>query len=165
MIHEEKNGFLKCKVDNDNKFNVVIQNSFNLESKDTTEKIFKCAELFHSNNYPIIIIETKNGGGNPNLSLLMIQLFQMREVERTYTAYRISDFAKHFYQKDKFNYVNPETCGIIKAFEEFEEEKDHYDNDGLNVEHNRTKPFIELWVYHKEKLWIISEKNLLIPQI
>ena len=144
VIHEEKNGFLKCKVDNDNKFNVVIQNSFNLESKDTTEKIFKCAELFHSNNYPIIIIETKNGGGNPNLSLLMIQLFQMREVERTYTAYRISDFAKHFYQKDKFNYVNPETCGIIKAFEEFEEEKDHYDNDGLNVEHNRTKPFIEL---------------------
>ena len=144
VVHEDEYGFLKCKVDNENEFNVVVQNSFNLESRDTTEKIFKCAELFHSNNYPIVIIETKNGGGDPNLSLLMIQLFQLREVERTYTAYRISDYAKYYYQRDRYNYVNPETCGIIKAFEDFEEQVDHYDNDGLDVQHNRSNPFIEL---------------------
>ena len=144
VIHDENGAYLKCKVDNDNKANVVVQNSFSLEYGDTTEKIFKCAELFHKNNYPIIIIETKNGGGDPNLSLLMIQLFQIREVERTYSAYRVSDYAKEFYKRDSMPYVDPETCSIYKVFEDLGEETDYYDNDGITVEHKRTRPFIEL---------------------
>ena len=71
---EEK--YFKCKVDNNNKINVFIQNSFDLEYNSASVQIFKCAKLFHSNDYPILIIETKNGGGDPKLSLLIIQLFQ-----------------------------------------------------------------------------------------
>ena len=140
---EEK--YFKCKVDNNNKINVFIQNSFDLEYNSASVQIFKCAKLFHSNDYPILIIETKNGGGDPKLSLLIIQLFQIREVERTYTSYRLSDFSKKFYQKYKISYVNPETCSTINAFKELEEQIDYYNYDGLNIEHKRTKPIIELF--------------------
>ena len=74
----------------------------------------------------------------------MIQLFQMREVERTYSAYRISDYAKQYFKNYRMSYVDPDTCSNIIAFEDLQEETDYYNNDGLNVEHKRSKPFIEL---------------------
>ena len=44
------------------KFNVLVQNSFHLDLDKTTSIIFDCARLFYSNNYPLVIIESKNGG-------------------------------------------------------------------------------------------------------
>ena len=75
----------------------------------------------------------------------MIQFFQIREVERTYTSYRLSDFSKQHYQNKRISVVNPDTSSTIRAFEELDEQIDHYNYDGLNIEHKRSKPFIELF--------------------
>ena len=139
------NNFFKCRVDEINKVNVLIQNSFSVNGGKYGEakiKIIQCAKLFHSNSYPIIIIESKNNGGNPNLALLMIQLFQMRAVERQYESLRLSDTAKKFYKGKTFSYLNPKTCNYIRSYEDFEEEIDNYNYNGLNIEHKRTKPFL-----------------------
>ena len=140
----ENNNYLKCKSDETNQVNVFAQNSFDFNFEAASEKIFDCAKLFHTNNYPIIIIESKIGGGNPKLAYLMIQLFQMREVEMSYSSIRFSDYAKNFY-KDLVDYTIPKTCENIILFGDLEEETDHYDYDGLNIEHNRTKPFLEIF--------------------
>ena len=138
----EENNYLKCKSDDKNQVNVFVQNSFDFNMESASEKIFDCAKLFHTNNYPLIIIETKNGGGNVQLAYLMIQLFQIREVEMTYSSIRLSDYAKEYYISPF--YIIPKTCEIAYSFEDLEEETDHYNYDGLNIEHNRTKPFIEI---------------------
>ena len=141
----QKDQYIKCRVDDKNQVNVFVQNSFYLNLKEVSEKIFDCAKLFHSNNYPIIIVETKNGGGYPKIAFLMIQLFQIREVEMSYSSFRLSDYAKQYYRYNPFSYINPKTCENIMSFEELEEETDHYNYDGLNIEHKRSKPFLEIF--------------------
>ena len=91
IYYKEDDYYLKCRVDNKNQVNVFVQNTFNLNYEYAAGKIFQCSELFHSNNYPIIIIEENNGGGDPKLAYLMIQLFQMREVERSYSIVKYAD--------------------------------------------------------------------------
>ena len=146
--YEEDKNFIKCRVDNKNEVNVFVQNTFNLEYEIAAGQIFQCAELFHSNKYPIILIEDTNNGGYPSLSYLMIQLFQMREVERTYSAVRYSDnIVKYFnieneYGKD--NIYDPDTCKTINSFDEFNETIDFYNYSGLNITHKRTNVFVEL---------------------
>lgn len=80
---DDDDNYMKCRVDHEKQVNVFVQNSLSMDDNIIPGKIFKCAELFHSNKYPIIIIEDRNGGGYPTQSYLMIQLFQMRAVERT----------------------------------------------------------------------------------
>ena len=140
--YEEGEKYLKCKVDENNKVNVLLQNSFNYDIDKAIPIIFKCAKLFHNNKYPIIIIESKNEGGNSKLALLMVQLFQIREVERVYSSYRLSDYASKFYNSE-FSYIDPETCDEIKSYHEFKPDTDYYNYDGLNIEHKRSKPFIQ----------------------
>ena len=148
VIYEEDRDYMKCRVDDENKVNVFVQNTFNMDNNIVPGKIFKCAELFHSNNYPIIIIEDRNGGGYPTQSYLMIQLFQMREVERTYSAMRYSDELKKAlnitteYEED--NIYDPTTCKNIYSINDFNEVIDYYNYSGLNISHRRTNVFVEL---------------------
>ena len=107
-----------------------MQNTFSLSYKNAAGHIFQCAKLFHENNYPIIVIETQNGGGDPTLAYLQIQLFQMREVERTYSAIRYSEpnlkniKIEDYYSPD-FIY-DPDTCKTINSFDDFSEVMDFY---------------------------------------
>ena len=105
IIYDNNNKYFKCRVDNVHKANVFVQNSFSVSGgkfREAKVKIIQCAKLFHTNKYPIIIIESKNTGGNPILASLMIQLFQMREVERAYSSIRLSNTASLFYQNRTF---------------------------------------------------------------
>ena len=105
IIYDNNNQYFKCRVDNVHKANVFVQNSFSISGgkfREAKVKIIQCAKLFHTNKYPIIIIESKNTGGNPILASLMIQLFQMREVERAYSSIRLSNTASLFYQNRTF---------------------------------------------------------------
>ena len=49
--------YFKCRVDEKNHVNVFVQNSFSIPPVLVRGKIFDCVKLFHSNKYPIIIIE------------------------------------------------------------------------------------------------------------
>ena len=126
--------------------NVFVQNSFDLNYESSAGLIFKCAELFHSNNYPIIIIENKNEGGDPKLAYLMIQLFQMREVERSYSAIRNPGHSDNFdFNKEyKTKILNPMTCKVINSYEELGQTTDYYNYSGLNITHKRSNVYVEL---------------------
>ena len=59
----------------DEKNEVVIQTTFEVDYYLGIANIIKCSKLFHTNSYPIIIIQSKNNGG-----MIMHQLFQIRTV-------------------------------------------------------------------------------------
>ena len=148
VYYNEEKRYLKCKVDHEKQVNLFVQNTFSLSYKNAAGHIFQCAKLFHENNYPIIVIETQNGGGDPTLAYLQIQLFQMREVERTYSAIRYSEpnlkniKIEDYYSPD-FIY-DPDTCKTINSFDDFNEIIDFYNYSELNIAHKRTNVFVEL---------------------
>ena len=55
-------------VDDENKINVIVQSSFDLNIALTKKILSECFTLFDNNKYPIIIIENLNGGGAPAIS-------------------------------------------------------------------------------------------------
>ena len=61
---ETEEGNLKCRVDEDKKYNVFLQQRFRFNSiENAIEVMINCSELFYSNPYKIIGIENNNGGG------------------------------------------------------------------------------------------------------
>ena len=153
VIYKEFIYYMKCRVDHDKKVNVFVQNSLYMDNEIVYGKIFECAKLFHSNRYPIIIIEDRNAGGFPTQSYLMIQLFQMREVERSYSAMRFSEkFKKYNNLKDLDNEIfDPTTCKKITSIDNFTEVIDYYNYSGLNISHRRTNVFQELYTLSERK--------------
>ena len=135
--------YFKCRVDEKNHVNVFVQNSFYIPPVLVRGKIFDCVKLFHSNKYPIIIIESYNGGGYPYLSLLLIQLFQMRSVERTFSSYGTSNETNQYFNEFYFGLFKPDTCEIIDFFRDLENITDFYDNN-LNISHTKTIPTISI---------------------
>ena len=94
LYEEEQNGinyFLKCRIDKENKANVLVQNTFSLDFKKASEKVLDCIRLFYSNEYPIIIIQDHNDGGNINLLLLMQQILQIRITSRNIESFRLGN--------------------------------------------------------------------------
>jgi len=90
FIYEENNKFIKCRVDLEKQVNVLVQNYFLINKEKATGLALNCAKLFYSNNYPLIIIESKNGGGYNDLFTLMHQIFQLRIVDKTFYSFRTS---------------------------------------------------------------------------
>ena len=134
--------YLKCRVDTINKVNVLVQNSFNMNYLLSIRTILNCAKLFYSNDFPIIIIESKNKGGNPIIAKIMIQVFQILTVERSYNSYRSS--YKNYYEKTQVPLIDPESCKIIDSMQDLIEETDYYKYDDEEIAHKRTKPMQEI---------------------
>ena len=80
-------------------------------------KIIQCAELFLTNNYPVIIIESMNGGGIIQLSIEMHQLLQMRTVDRAYLSYRMTDISKNLNAENQGRSIS-KTCKLINNISE-----------------------------------------------
>ena len=145
-------GELKCRVDEENQVNVVVQTSFSLGYYAGILKIIECAKLFYTNKYPIIIIESKNGGGTAQLYMVMHQLFQMRTVDRTYFSFRMSDLSKEHYKNKYFERTNAKTCKFINGYDDFEEITDNYDYNDLNIEHKKSEAMDILPFYFRNIL-------------
>jgi hypothetical protein len=139
---EEKDLYLKCRVDKENKVNVFAQNSFNMDYLESVRTILNCARLFYSNNFPLIIIESKNSGGNPILAKIMIQVFQILNVERSYNSYRAP--YNMYLQTLPVDLIDPESCKIIHFMRDLPEERDHYTYNEEGITHRRTKPMQEI---------------------
>ena len=131
--------YLKCRIDEENKVNVLVQNSFNFNPYKGIEKSLDCARLFHSNEYPVIIIEDYNRGGDLNILIVLHQALQVRTVDRSYEAFRISNISREYYKKDDWNFVDIETCENYKSFDNMQFTTDYYNYNNKNVEHKRTK--------------------------
>ena len=156
---EDEEGYMKCRVDTENEVNVVLQTSFHFDYYLGILKIFKCAELFHTNDYPIIIIESLNGGGVAQLYMTMHQLFQMRTVDRTYFSFRMTDISRDLDAGQGFDRTDAKTCRRITSFDDFKETTDHYNYNGEDIEHIRSEAMDLLPFYFRNIFRDYREKN------
>ena len=150
FIEDEE--YLKCRVDNDKKVNVLVQNSFSQTYLKSIAYGIKCAKLFYTNDYPLIIIESNNGGGTVQFGMILQQLLQIRTVDKSYFSYRMSNISKNFFKNKRWQSVNISTCENVESYDDFHQITDHYDYNGGNVEHNRSDVFDLLQYYHKNWL-------------
>lgn len=68
---------IKCRVDLENNFNVLYQSSFSPKNFNNYENImYECLSKFYSNDFKIIIIESRNGGGYTELCGPLTQYIQ-----------------------------------------------------------------------------------------
>ena len=132
---------IQCRVDNINKVNVFKQKTFNFIDKEydeALEVINNCTEAFYGNPYPIIGIESNNGGGIIEVSLYFQQFLQVKILQRTHFSTKVSDLMKSELEKNLDDIIELKKCEKFKNFDEMKEIVDDYGN---NIEHHRTKIF------------------------
>ena len=133
---------VKCLVDDEKHVNVLEQGTFMFFEddiyKDAIDTIDKCINEFYSNDYPIVVIENNNGGGQIKVGLYLAQLLQVKVSQRTYFAVKKSDLIKNEFEKDLSDKVNVETCSKYDNFDELGEVIDEY---GSEASLKRTKVF------------------------
>ena len=140
-----KNDNLKCAVDQINKYNVIYQNSFSPEDiSDYQQKMYQCFSVFYSNDYKIIVIEDRNGGGVVKLCTPFTNYLHPKIEKRRYSAMKISNANNEYYFKNNYM-LNPFTCKPFTDEDKFSEgEEDIYSE---KVIHKRTKFYDDLDIY------------------
>ena len=133
---EDNEGIIKCKVDYENKKNVLYQNSFYPKDYNNFEDVMKqCLYAFYSNKYEIIVIQSQNTGGIHSLCSQMKQ----------YLRPKIFDFLPGSQKDTDLNYESLlDKYLIYETCEPFDREKlyrGRSDDYGNGVIHNRTKDF------------------------
>ena len=133
--------FIKCRVDDTNKVNVIYQNSFHFYSVEKAiSKIIKCVKKFYLNNYPIIIIESKNGGGVVRIYSVLLQILQPKIEFTDYRSYRITPLSEEYLKTKKFSdNINTLDCSAINSYQDIKNFiEDSYGDSSIH--HNRTFP-------------------------
>jgi hypothetical protein len=100
----------------------------------------KCIELFYTNDYPIIIIESQNGGGYGIIYRILLQVLQPRIEFEDYFSFRITPISEEYFKKKIFyRNVDSYDCTEINDYLHFK--KFYEDSYGDNsIHHNRTSP-------------------------
>ena len=139
----ETNG-IKCREDKENKVNVFLQKTFLLD-RDVyyaVDVIKNCTKMFYGNDYPIIGIEDKNGGGIIILAELFHQLLQIKTQDHIYSSGRSTELYKQEFIYNLENTINIETCKPFNNIDEFMDGIiDDYSTKDKNIIHKRTKAF------------------------
>ena len=76
----------------------------------------------------------------------------MRTVDRGYFSFRMSKISKEFFKNDRFVFTDIKTCEILKSYEDFKEVIDHYNYNGLSIEHKRNEAVDLLDFYYRTLL-------------
>jgi hypothetical protein len=124
----------------------------------------KCSKLFYSNDYKIIGIENKNGGGIAYLYEVWHQLIQQKTLDKTYRGLvRNNEAFDYFIKKDfSLRLTNVETCKYFGSLEEMGEDTDDYgisEEFKEDIKHNRTKVYEFLDKTWRKRLQVIRENN------
>ena len=141
LSHEEGQKAIKCRVDDINQVNVIYQNSFHFNSVNIViAKMIKCVKLFYTNNYPIIIIESKNGGGAVKLYTILLQILQPRIEFTDYKSYRITPISEQYFKKRYIKgHIDTYDCRVLNRYQDIK--KFYEDSYGdKSIHHNRTSP-------------------------
>ena len=153
IISEDKT--IKCKIDNKNKYNVMYQNSFNPDDDNFNnyeDTMKECFLEFYSNDYKIIIIEDKNGGGYLDLCVPFTEYLRPKITKPYYNAMKQSDINLELFT-NYYQYLNPETCLPYTDKDNFFEGiEDKYSEQ---VIHKKTKLYDSLDIIMKKNV----EKN------
>ena len=122
----------KCKEDNENEVNVLYQNSFYFENvTEALISITTCCEIFQKNEFPIIVIESKNGGGYGMIGLLLIEFLNTAIDTTEYLSYKPDKIVF----EEGFGHTNPDTCETANPIKDQRTETDDY---GDGITHIRT---------------------------
>ena len=169
LSHIEGNQAFKCRIDEINKVNVIYQNTFSFKFNfEAIGKMLKCVKAFLNNKYPIIIIESKNGGGYVNTLSVLLQIIQPRVEYRDYSSLRVTSVSRQFFKTYKFfRNINYKDCSEINYFSDF---KLLYNEDygSSSINHKRTSSYDGLSVYYRLALKefreeVINNENLKRP--
>ena len=137
-IQSEEEDGIRCRVDNDKHINVLVQESFNIDLNKNVEIAYKCAELFHKNEYRIVVIESLVQGGMGELGLSLRQLLQVKIKNRSYLAFKPINLVKGSYS----TFYDSETCSPFKSVEDFFAGKDiDYSTENETIIHKKTKVY------------------------
>lgn len=140
---EYDNGKLKCRVDKLYEVNVIYQNSFLVEDLNKGKKLLdNCFESFDKNNYPIVVIQSKNGGGYVELAEHFISYINLNKTIPLYSSLRDSDEMKKIGEGVAFK--KPGECKYIMGEELFKNtHEDFYgkNENGDDIYHKRTQIF------------------------
>jgi hypothetical protein len=134
----EKNG-IKCRVDDYNHLNVIVQGSFSIDSIKAQEVIYYCSSKFHDNNYPVVVIENNNGGGWAILSSVLSQLLLVKSLNKEYVAYKQNEALKGNYQSYPQMFYDVDTGKTFASFEDFVNGTvDNYSTPNQTILHKKT---------------------------
>ena len=148
--YSSKDGQIKCRVDKNNSLNVFVQNSFSFTGEsyiNGKEIIENCTELFYSNDYQIVGIESYNGGGTCKISYYFQELLQVKILPQAHYSTLKSQLMKEYVESnisditddaDMYQRIDIETC---KPFNKFDDMKEIEDDYGDGVKHKRTQYF------------------------
>lgn len=103
--------------------------------------MLKCVKLFFSNDYPIIIIESNNGGGKVRLYSTLLQFLQLRIEFKDYKSFRITQISKEYFQKRNIkDYIFTDNCNCFESFKDIKNSyKDTYGD--VSISHFRTEQY------------------------
>ena len=76
------NSKIKYKVDEDKKYNVIAQKSFDLGYKDIFKFFGEMMEKSSQNTFPIIVIENYNGGGDAIFPFILQKVLNYKSAKR-----------------------------------------------------------------------------------
>ena len=143
--HEDS---LKFRVDNENQVNVIYQSSFHLNKSQTIEIFGKIMEEMSKNDYPIIVIESLNGGGYVDLATMFEKVLNFNTSK---TKVKVSFGVQNKELTEVLSDLplyNTETCEI----ENILKSKTYIDDLGNDMKHYRTG------------FYLISNSNTTIEQ-
>ena len=141
---------IRCRVDYNNSLNVFTQSTFMYAGEHYKEGIAvvdNCTELFYSNDFPIVGIESYNGGGVCKLSYYFQELLQVKVLptahystikSRLMEEYVEADIPDITDDPDMYQRIDIETCEPFKKFADMKEIEDDY---GEGVKHKKTQYF------------------------
>ena len=86
---------IKCKIDNNNKVNVIFQSTFLVSDLNRgLDFLDRCFNSFYQNSYPIVVIEAMNGGGYVDLADRLISYINLNKTIPLYLSVRYNDQVK-----------------------------------------------------------------------
>ena len=159
ISHIEQNKIIKCRVDNDKQVNVIYQNSFGFnKTYEAMGKMLNCMKLFLTNKYPVVVIESQNGGGFVILYALLLQILQTRIEMKDYRSYRVTSISEDFLKnKNFYYYISTDDCKQIFSYEDIK--KFYEDSYGDNsIHHNRTSPIDSINIVNRLALQEFREE-------
>ena len=137
-------GNYKCTVDNENKVNVIYQNTFNSDLTESYEFFDECFSDFNDNIYPIIIIQSFNGGGYEDLADYLSSYINLEKSSAIYSSFRYNEQTKNFIAP-LYAVKTIDTCELKNSSYFFNSsyKEDNYGitENGEKIRHKRTKIF------------------------
>ena len=147
---------IKFQVNHQKKVNIIVQNSFSFTDIFGMRKFFgEMARELSKNDYPIIVIEDKNGGGIIFFSSVLQKVLNYKSaMSKAIMSYKYNEKNKDFIS-NQFAF-DIETC----SYQSPNSDKKIYSDDfGNGVKHNRTQFFSLMNTYIMVDLLIKGENH------